>query len=638
MPNDQCLSSTSVEDELREFRESLKSSSTTHVQTLSDSFNNSFRQNLALGLVPEDLLCKILRQVTETLEKSTTDEMLVAACCGSFYQATWDGIKACKVQRPVDLGSDALNRMLLLLGHFPSTQAVQNLAIDIIRTASPDQVAQMEDGILSVVKGWLWGWTTLGVINGRINTGTTTHDDFGDSVHLKESVKVLAKSLGGLPQIMAPSILYACTDHLVFTCFANFRGPMKTIRNLRYSWLSVVANMPCVDEKLLIAIWSRMDVPRVSSDNSKSYSPSIPPLTLHESCNLLLDFWISQGQIKAVKNVRAMYEASIQASGRSESAGYLLQALKKHDEPYCMKARCLFRFLRHLEKPKAVYSTFRSIRALNMQLPARFVAKEIGYMSRRYPRYALNIYRIYNDIRCNGTPILLYRCTDLFVSMIKSPEFNPGDIWAAFGVPIHKFDPRRDHRIIRRRGPGAEDIPEKQVVASVLAEIRPNESGNERSLVNLVRLHDRPSESKVSNPSRSSTGGEAVASEDPPSERLHCMPRPLPRAKVELVNKMALAFAQAGCRSPRVALRNVFYCVLYLRRHREPLSPELTRALTLAGITRDLLNKNWVGRRKALWILDMVNKVEGDMVGSMVAELVYNWRGEHIAQQQRLRR
>lgn len=615
----------SIEDEVRTFRESLKTSPVNRVQTLCDSFNDSFRQNLALGLVSEDVLCTSLQQVTEDIQALTTDDMLTASRCQLFYMATWEGIKACTVLRPVDLGSGALKRLLLMVGQLPSTQAVQILAVDIIQTACPDQLAEMEDGILSIVKGWLWGWTKLEVFNSQTNTGATAYQEADNAAHLKESVTMLAKSLSRLPQTITSSILYACTDHLVFTCFAKFRGPIRTIRSLRYSWVSVVANMPCVDENLLLDIWSRMDFSHISSVNRGSYAPSIPPLALHESCNLLLDFWISHGQIKAVDSVRATYEVSIQESGRSDSAGYLLKALKQHDLSYYMKARCLFRFLRRLEKPKAVYSTFRSIRALNMQLPAWFVAKEIGYMSRRYPRYALNIYRIYKDIRLNGMPILLYRCSDLFITMIKRPEFHTGDIWAAFGVPIiDAFDSRRDPRIIRQRGLSAGTVPKvKKVATPALPEIRSKDSHSERSVVNS---------------GRSSIGAESDSSEDPQSKQLPRKPSPLPRAKVKLVNEMAQAFAQAEFRSPRVALRNVLYCALYLRRHREPLSPELTRALTLAGITRDLLDDNWIGRRKALWILDMVKRVEGDGVAARMEKIVYSWRAEEMARQQRLRR
>lgn len=553
---------TSIEDNLRMFAESLKASSTDRLQTLCDSFNHNFRQDLALGLVSEDIICTSLQYVTKAIRETTTDNSLAASCCLSFYMTAWDGITACRVLRPVDLGGNLLGKFLVLLGDLPCTTAIQALAIDIMQAASQDQIVRMEEGISTVVRAWLSSWTSLNIENGRMDATILheMHHSVPITQPLKESVRTLSKFLGQLPRTMVQNTLYAATNHLVSTSFANFKGPLRTIRTLRYSWLSAVANMPRVNENLLISIWSRMDFSDVSSKMSGDYTPSIHRLSLHESCNLLLDFWINHGQIKAAEKVRALYMASVQKSGQSNSAGHLLQAVDQYREHWRNKAECLFRFLRRLGKPQAVYHTFRSLLAQNLILPASLVAREIEEMSFIDARCALNIYKVYNKVPQGKGRLLLDWCPGLVVTMIKSPDFDPAEIWGALGI-------------------------------------------------RLAHAH---------------------------RQKLPC--KPLHPARIRLVHNMALAFAGADCRSPRLALRNVVQCIWYLRRHGAPVSADLSRALTKAGITRSLLNERRVGREKAAWILDLVGKVERGDVTAKMDQILQHLRMERIAKQQRLYR
>jgi hypothetical protein len=556
--------STSIEDKLRTFGESLKASSTDRLQTLCDSFNHSFRQNLVLGLVSDDIIYTSLQYVTEAIREVTTDKLLAASRCQSFYTTAWNGITACKVLRPVDLGSNLLDKFLVLLGELPSTATVQTLAIDVMQAVSRDQIARMEDGISTIVRAWLSSWTSLEIDNGRDGMDAIIlhelHYAMPITQPLKESVRTLAKFLSQLPRTMVRNTLYASTNHLVSTSFANFKGSLRTIRTLRYSWVSVVANMPPASENLLIGVWSRMDFSDVSSENSGDYTPNIPRLSLHESCNLLLDFWISHGQIKAAESVRATFMASVKKSGRLDSAGHLLQAVDQYHEHWRNKAECLFRFLRRLGKPQAVYHTFRNLLAQNLNPPASLVAREIQEMSFIDPRCALNIYKLYRRVQKDRTPLLLDWCPELVISMIRSPDFDTAEIWGALGVPL-------------------------------------------------------------SNPYR---------------KKLPC--KPLHPARIRLVHRMALAFARADCRSPRLALRNVMHCMLYLHRHGVPVSADLSRALTNAGITRSLLNERWVGREKAAWILDIVQKVEGGEVSANMEQILQHLLTERIAKQRRLQR
>lgn len=104
------------------------------------------------------------------------------------------------------------------------------------------------------------------------------------------------------------------------------------------------------------------------------------------------------------------------------------------------------------------------------------------------------------------------------------------------------------------------------------------------------------------------------------------------RTQIELLNRMALAYAHASHIYPRVALRQVYHCYqLLLRRHgRSSLGVDISRAFTVAGIIRPLQKSQWVGMEKLNFILRIVRKIEGDQVASRVDELIYMWRDELI--------
>jgi hypothetical protein len=78
--------------------------------------------------------------------------------------------------------------------------------------------------------------------------------------------------------------------------------------------------------------------------------------------------------------------------------------------------------------------------------------------------------------------------------------------------------------------------------------------------------------------------------------------------------------------------------MLYLRRHGVPISADVSRALTEAGITRSLLNERWVGREKAVWILDIVQRAEGSEVMAKMDQVLQQWLTERMAKQQRVYR
>ena len=97
-------------------------------------------------------------------------------------------------------------------------------------------------------------------------------------------------------------------------------------------------------------------------------------------------------------------------------------------------------------------------------------------------------------------------------------------------------------------------------------------------------------------------------------------------------HRVALAIAQCPRVSPRSAYVWVYHCYLTVkwRKRLGSIGPEMTRALTHAGIIRQLQAEKWVSTEQVRWILSKVQEVEGEAAAQQLNELVYEWRGEVI--------
>lgn len=93
-----------------------------------------------------------------------------------------------------------------------------------------------------------------------------------------------------------------------------------------------------------------------------------------------------------------------------------------------------------------------------------------------------------------------------------------------------------------------------------------------------------------------------------------------------LIHQMASVFAHASYLSDREAYRWVHACYRVQIQDWNRLRPELSRALTHAGIIRLLRVGKWVSGTQLRYILNIVQAVEGTTVARRVDETVYRWR------------
>lgn len=105
----------------------------------------------------------------------------------------------------------------------------------------------------------------------------------------------------------------------------------------------------------------------------------------------------------------------------------------------------------------------------------------------------------------------------------------------------------------------------------------------------------------------------------------------LSEAQIRLMHRMALAFANAAHLEPRIAFRFVHRCYMILKRGGGgKFGPQLSRALTVAGIIRPLKGGRWVSTMKLRWVLALVKDIEGEETAIELDETVYEWRGQVV--------
>ena len=107
---------------------------------------------------------------------------------------------------------------------------------------------------------------------------------------------------------------------------------------------------------------------------------------------------------------------------------------------------------------------------------------------------------------------------------------------------------------------------------------------------------------------------------------------------ISTLHEVAWAFAGAPHLRPRQAFRGVVYCYHCLLRSKSSMGPEMSQALTEAGVIRYLRAGQWVSSRKLSWILFVVKELEGAEVAEKLDEVVYAWRGEVVKEHKRLRK
>jgi hypothetical protein len=427
-----------MREEIREFRKKLRGAPE-EVQEACDTFIRTFNRSLTLGLVSEADLSFALRYVTKGVKKFTLDRVLGETRCQSFYTAVWDGLRMCKVRQPDDFGQEIMCQILKLLSKLRPTPPLRDIAVGVIG-ACGTPTTLMRGEVLRIVRAWSTIPTRMAANSSKANEANCLDSKIsGPSM---ETVELLVGLLDQLPPEVSRDIVRDTTDFLVADYFPKFTGPARFLRKIRYFWLLVVARTSSTSEFALIDCWRGMDSVRLQDPVSTDYRPNIPRLTMREGCSLLMELWKTCKYVSTPARLEKVFAGLSKKDGHANGVACLLLALKEQGELDWKIVRRLFRFLRLVGRPRAVYYTLNELKGHHLGLPTILYATEIIQMARLEPRYALNMFLLLRSQRNVQVSLTIDGCPQLVLAMIDCPEFSPEDVWALLGVSI---EPRRRH-------------------------------------------------------------------------------------------------------------------------------------------------------------------------------------------------
>ena len=105
--------------------------------------------------------------------------------------------------------------------------------------------------------------------------------------------------------------------------------------------------------------------------------------------------------------------------------------------------------------------------------------------------------------------------------------------------------------------------------------------------------------------------------------------------RAELASQIAYQFSLDESITSRASTRFVYYFYRYLRSHHLPIGPLMTKALVRVVVTRPLSERRFASTRCYIWLRSLVSQVEGEEVAQQLDKLLWEWRGQVIADAKR---
>ena len=574
-----------IKDDIRQFRRSLKETDCeSKIKLLTLQFSAQFKKSLALGSVSVEALANGLQHVSIDIRNASPNEELTSDVSLAFYAAVWEGIEASKVFGPMDIHTRVLNQLVSLVALLPVTPETQALAHRILRGVSGTQLRKMQRGITCLVQRWSESWLAV-----------RDPGECADETRSAELLVAEAVAKGVNAQALAMSIEQG-TDYeqLLDEAEEAIAGARVAISH------AIAATVKAED------IISPHQVSAKALADALGNLPHDLLLRLLPACtNHIIAMC---GNLKSSWSFRHRWLCAV-AQMPNASDNQLVRIWKTLDPLNDLREeQCSEVVLHHwisqnkIKEAAAVTNTFTA--------SSRWCSTGKSFSFARL-LLAIDKHR----------EMCFTRTGDLFHLLRK--------------IGRH----REIYTILCRMKDLDMKIPTTMLGAAV-------EKMSSHDAKRALKMWNLPFKMKLGYPLRPDYIPQFVLSmiDDPeiPSETIwnllnipmynrrrsyqpHCS-EPLPEEMIDLMHKMASAFARSEARTARVAFRNICQCLQHLRLHGAPISPGLTRAVSHAGITRSIMKGMVVGQERLRYTLCLIAEVEGEGVAKEVDETVYKWR------------
>ncbi|KAK0731725.1 hypothetical protein B0H67DRAFT_477244 [Lasiosphaeris hirsuta] len=408
---------------------------------------HKLQQSIFLGeMSPEDLMsisADLWSALDSRLDNSSDDSQLYF----SLYSAIVTGVATSKVFRPSLLPPPFWNALLLRMSKLPVDDALYVL-FGKVMDATHHIRSGIVKGVASVLARFFFAWT----INSRARTeleqarASLTSVDAALSAHARH-IGAISKAVRPLLRTLDPGShgrLFDVANELVLEQiqFVLEQDWVSATRQceLRYNWLSVLAQMPHVRQKSLFKAAERLCSDPVGTE----------PLRSTELCSLIISQWASRGYLKSAGKVRQKYKNS--CSGHEDKAlASLVLAIFQEETCLDVSRKGLYSSLwQLLAKLDRSDDMIESLRALSHT--CRVPRDLLGALSAATQDHhvVLHLHTLYKRHlqRFEGAdwdPSLFERHAE---NIVLDPSLPAGTIW--YALDIDQLEKRVDNLALRR--------------------------------------------------------------------------------------------------------------------------------------------------------------------------------------------
>lgn len=559
-------------------------------------FNQYLMQSIKIGTVDEDVLYESLSIVTDAINSAFDDVALAVKRKLEFYHAIWGGILSCKVLPLVTFRATTMDHLLEHISTLPVSAKMRALARDILNTVSVSQLEGMNSSIQSLVNSWSLSWLA---INNKLFSAQSCKALMSyataavEASHLallnsKQELTKIWEVEGKIDVDYSRLVINELRKEINFAiktvkkCEALFFPVRSSIMDLAHTLQNVAPSAlnPIIESCTHNIIERYRNGRDILPSDETNIRISLLTLVSHlpnASQELFVQTWqafdTQHWNWRVAEDIGCDFILSHMVSqGFIKDPAWLKNIFEASpDSPTLKDYGFLLVSLYKQEKDwSGPLYLFRLLLALNKHYSVYKAFGTAGHNGLKLPaefiRPLLSSVALVN-------PRIAFSMYSLCVPHMYSKKHFDLSLCPDFVISMIHDDKIGPQRIWKALG-----IP----------------------IYENLRRGSR-------------------------YRRVHRSPHQLSPTWIALLTEMATAFSVSKARPQRVAFRNVSQCLLHLRRHRIPISPEMSRALSYAGITREILRENWVSKERLHWILTIVAAVEGQHVRNTVEATVELW-------------
>ena len=472
---------TSVLEELGLFAKSLLNSPVDSVDQRFKDICRRFETDLSLGQIPNEGLLHAVENVLEAIAVRSEHLPKTSKLVPTLYSAITTGIANSRVLRPSDLGLSFWSALLTGIIKLPASGELCDVFGLVMGALPIEYHGSLSKEILHVLETVLRSWVrpdewdpsaaashfraatesyqlcqdlltdAAASLTRDVKLASTVyqrareaHQQCHDVLDLAaESMSAQARQTRVLSRALSrmdpkrPALVAA--NRLAHSLSSQL--PPHAQRQLRYNWLSALAQSPLISQKILVEMCGSflVDQPPVRS-----------ALTHVEACQLLISHWRSRGRLTHPQRFESLFK-NLGRGSQNASLAALAYAvfLEEKERKWLIDSLC--RFSRATGRLHDLPESFASLSETRDQIPVQLFERVATAVDNH--QVAVRLREAYimhfsgSEEQLHWDPNVWRKYLD---DIFKDPAISPAKMWEILGIEFYE-DMSRANRSVRRR-------------------------------------------------------------------------------------------------------------------------------------------------------------------------------------------